>query len=68
MTPFRDSFTTFLPVKASSADGITGHKITPQSIGTIRQQIDNQVLEIPNVGDITPLDSIMNDQWLANAG
>ena len=49
MTPFRDRFTTFLPVMTSSADGITGHKITPQSIGTIRQQINDQILEIPYV-------------------
>jgi Reverse transcriptase (RNA-dependent DNA polymerase) len=49
MTPFRDKFTTFRPIKADPAGGITGHEITPQGIGTIRQHIDDQVLEIPNV-------------------
>jgi hypothetical protein len=49
MTPFRDRFTTFLPIKANPAGGITGHEIMPQGIGTIRQQIDDQVLEVPYV-------------------
>jgi hypothetical protein len=49
MTPFRDRFTTFLPIKANPAGGITGHEIMPQGIGTIQQQIDDQVLEVPYV-------------------
>jgi hypothetical protein len=49
MTPFRDRFTTFLPIKANPAGGITGHEIIPQGIRTIRQQIDDQVLEVPYV-------------------
>jgi hypothetical protein len=49
MTPFRDRFTTFLSTTADPAGGITGHKITPLDVGTIRQQIDDQVFEIPNI-------------------
>ena len=49
MTPFRDRFTTFQPITADPAGGITGHEITPKGVGTIRQQIDDQVLEVPYV-------------------
>jgi hypothetical protein len=49
MTPFRDKFTTFRPIEGNSAGDITGHEITPLGVGTIRQQIDNQILEIPSV-------------------
>ena len=52
MTPFRDKFVSFQPTTAGPAGGITGHEITPQGVGTIRQQIDDQVLEVPNVRHI----------------
>jgi hypothetical protein len=49
MTPFRDRFVSFQPITANPAGGITGHEITPRGIGAIRQQIDDQVLEVSNV-------------------
>jgi len=49
MTPFRDRFITFEPTTANPASGITGHEITPHGVGITRQQIDDQVLEVPEV-------------------
>ena len=49
MTPFRDRFATLSPTTANPASGITGDEITPQGIGITRQQIDDQVLEVPDV-------------------
>ena len=49
MILFRDRFVSFQPITANPAGGITGHEITLQGVGAIQQQIDDQVLEVPNV-------------------
>ena len=52
MTPFRDRFITYLPTTANPVSGITGHEITPHGVGITQQQVDDQVLEVPDVRHI----------------
>ena len=49
MTPFREKFTTFLPLDGSSADAITGDEVKTHGIGTVQLAVDDQILERKNV-------------------